>query len=358
MARLLIVSADEEEQTRLLFQLTEAGREIAVVNTGQKALAASRAAPPDALLLDLPLPDMDGLELCRQLQKDESTQSTRIMIFTPETSLKATETALAAGAHQVITKPYKANTLGNRLQRLLSQNEDSATGLHAPDELKAAYERIQEGCRRLGDVAEIVSGLAAREPRKSYAEANRGPTWQPILQERDVHRFAATHSGSYIRFESRHLLHVPPPDLVAAEKVLVRRTAPPLTAAPDDTGFLFDASVYAVVPVEGLLPGYVAGVLNSRLMDFYISRIRPPRQRAGLPPMLRPLDLQEVPIAIVDLASQRAVSVLSDELHEQALIDLPDGAQRGRLTQSLNRGIFELYGMSPEEIARLGELSF
>jgi len=121
-ARILVV--DDDPTLRLLIQLglEQAGFEVTAVSSGKRALAET--TPPDAVVVDLMMPGMDGVELCRQLRAHPVFHETRIVVA----SAKAYETdrraALAAGADVYRTKPVNLPELSDTLMRLIEDRID------------------------------------------------------------------------------------------------------------------------------------------------------------------------------------------------------------------------------------------
>lgn len=87
--------------------------------TGKNALEMARRFNPRILLLDLMLPDMDGLRVCRELKKDPETSRMVILVLTARGQDADIQEGLAAGADEYITKPYSPRALCRKLHRLL-----------------------------------------------------------------------------------------------------------------------------------------------------------------------------------------------------------------------------------------------
>jgi DNA-binding response OmpR family regulator len=82
MARILIVEDDPDIGELVGRYLRKAGYETELVANGREALARVRAAPPAAIVLDLMLPGMDGIEICRRLRSDRRTEAIPIIMLT------------------------------------------------------------------------------------------------------------------------------------------------------------------------------------------------------------------------------------------------------------------------------------
>jgi two-component system phosphate regulon response regulator PhoB len=118
----ILVVDDEPEAVELLkFNLQQAGYEVATAADGASALKKARAAAPALVLLDLMLPEIDGLELCKMLRRDAATARLPIIMVTA----KATEIdrilGLELGADDYITKPFSPRELVLRVKKLLER---------------------------------------------------------------------------------------------------------------------------------------------------------------------------------------------------------------------------------------------
>lgn len=112
-ARVLVVD-DEVQILRLLRRTLEAqGYAVEAVETGQDALAAAGRAAPDAVLLDLMLPDLDGLEVCRRLRERLEVP---IIVLSARGEERTKVEALDLGADDYLTKPFGTAELLARLR--------------------------------------------------------------------------------------------------------------------------------------------------------------------------------------------------------------------------------------------------
>jgi two-component system, OmpR family, alkaline phosphatase synthesis response regulator PhoP len=122
-SRILSVD-DEPDVTQLVqFHLTNAGFEVITAATGREALDQVRQAPPDLILLDLMLPDIDGFGVCEILRRQSSTATIPIVILTAWGTRDARHLGLELGALDYMTKPFSPKSLVDRVKRLLSLRE-------------------------------------------------------------------------------------------------------------------------------------------------------------------------------------------------------------------------------------------
>lgn len=116
--RVLVVD-DEPDMRRFLASiLTEEYRVIQAAD-GETGLEAAREHRPDAILLDMMLPGMDGLDVCRGLRRDETLRDVRILLLTARMDEGTKIEALSRGADDFLTKPFSSIEVRTRLQNLL-----------------------------------------------------------------------------------------------------------------------------------------------------------------------------------------------------------------------------------------------
>ncbi len=153
--RVLLVEDDPHIGASLLRALTATGYRAEWVRSGAEAIAASTAGPAALVLLDLGLPDMDGLEVCRCL-RDADPFATIVMLTARDEELDIV-IGLDAGAADYLTKPF---TLAELLARVRAQLRQVAPG--APRRMEAGDLRIDEGARRAW-IADRELALRAKE---------------------------------------------------------------------------------------------------------------------------------------------------------------------------------------------------
>lgn len=118
---ILIVDDDVVTRTWLAKQLEQPDCEILTAATGSEAVQAARTKVPNLILLDLILPDMDGLDVCRALRRDPLTASASIIVLSTRAGVEDVVAALDAGADDYIAKsPTAIDRLQNKVQALLS----------------------------------------------------------------------------------------------------------------------------------------------------------------------------------------------------------------------------------------------
>ncbi len=140
--KILLVDDETDALEVLSYKLRQAGFDPVLAEDGATALAKVRAEQPALVVLDLMLPEIDGLDVCRMLRRDPATATLPIIMLTA----KATETdrivGLELGADDYVTKPFSPRELVLRIKKLLERTQradDTASVMRVGDlEIDAA----------------------------------------------------------------------------------------------------------------------------------------------------------------------------------------------------------------------------
>jgi DNA-binding response OmpR family regulator len=122
MARVLVI--DDEPDVLLLCRvnLQHAGHEVFEAPDGDRGLALAREVRPDAVVIDLMLPAMDGFELLRTLDIDRPTADVPLLVLTAKARETDRVRCLRGGADAFITKPFVPETLVETIESLVAMN--------------------------------------------------------------------------------------------------------------------------------------------------------------------------------------------------------------------------------------------
>ncbi len=125
-----ILAADDEPDALELIEvnLKTAGYEVLVAINGAEALQKARAALPDLMLLDIMLPEMDGLEICKTLRHDAATSFMPIIMLTARAAEIDRVLGLELGADDYITKPFSPRELILRVRNVLKRASSESGG--------------------------------------------------------------------------------------------------------------------------------------------------------------------------------------------------------------------------------------
>ena len=120
----ILVVEDEEDILELLrYNLAKEGFRVTGVVSGEEAVRAARSTPPDLIVLDLMLPGMDGLTVCRELKMDARTREAPIIILTAKGEEADIVAGLELGADDYVIKPFSPRVLLARLRAVLRRRQ-------------------------------------------------------------------------------------------------------------------------------------------------------------------------------------------------------------------------------------------
>jgi two-component system phosphate regulon response regulator PhoB len=139
--RVLIVEDEQSIGEVLEYNLVKEGFEVELDFRGDTAVDTIRSQPPDLILLDLMLPGLDGLEICRLLKRDPRTASIPLVILTAKTEEVDRIVGLELGADDYITKPFSPREVVLRIKAVLRRSE--------AQEAKEPSEVLEVGTLRL-----------------------------------------------------------------------------------------------------------------------------------------------------------------------------------------------------------------
>lgn len=118
-AQVLIVEDEPEIAELIEFHAERAGMNARKAHSGRTALDAVRREKPDLIVLDLMLPDLDGLEVCRKLKQSEDTRGIPIVMVTAKGEEADVVAGIELGADDYVTKPFSPRVLMARLRNVL-----------------------------------------------------------------------------------------------------------------------------------------------------------------------------------------------------------------------------------------------
>jgi two-component system KDP operon response regulator KdpE len=169
VTRILVVDDEPQILRALQTSLRGAGYEVDTATTGEQALAAAAIRPPDAVILDLVLPDARGTDVCRELRAWSSVPVIVLSVIEGESEKVA---ALDAGADDYVTKPFGVEELLARL--------------------RAALRRVDPTPEPVYEIGELRVDLEAREVTFAGAPVQLTP------HEFDLLRLLARHEGKLL----------------------------------------------------------------------------------------------------------------------------------------------------------------
>lgn len=135
-AKILVVDDEPDAVELIQFNLKSAGFEVVTASDGAEALKKARALLPNLIVLDLMLPEVDGLEVCKILRRDSQTSGIPIVMLTAKAAEVDRVLGLELGADDYVTKPFSPRELVLRIMRLLrtdSEEEQKKTRIQIKD---------------------------------------------------------------------------------------------------------------------------------------------------------------------------------------------------------------------------------
>jgi two-component system phosphate regulon response regulator PhoB len=120
--RLLVVDDEPDILELVQYNLRKAQYDVVCVASGEEALVQVRSAPPDLIVLDLMLPGVDGLEVCKALKRDTCTAAIPIVILTARGEDADIVAGLELGADDYLTKPFSSRVLLARIRAVLRRH--------------------------------------------------------------------------------------------------------------------------------------------------------------------------------------------------------------------------------------------
>lgn len=131
----MIVEDEQEILELLIHNLSKEGYQVSGATSGEDALPKIRSTKPELILLDLLLPGMNGLDLCRTVKRDTSTQDIPIIMVTAKGEENDILTGLKLGADDYIVKPFSPRILIARMRAVLRRKNRTDMDNQAPIEI-------------------------------------------------------------------------------------------------------------------------------------------------------------------------------------------------------------------------------
>ncbi|GIE89530.1 response regulator transcription factor [Actinoplanes regularis] len=121
MALVLVADDDADIRDLVTFKLEGLGEEVIAAEDGEAALAAIRERHPALVILDIAMPGLSGIDVCRMIRADPAIAQTPVLLLTARVQEQDVERGFAVGADDYVTKPFSPRELVSRVQTLLSR---------------------------------------------------------------------------------------------------------------------------------------------------------------------------------------------------------------------------------------------
>jgi DNA-binding response OmpR family regulator len=126
MSTVLIADDDPDILALVTFKVKQAGYTLITATDGAAALAAARETTPDLVILDVSMPRMSGLEVCRELRADQATKRVPVLLLTARAQEADIEAGFDVGADDYVVKPFSPRELVARITAILGPADGSA----------------------------------------------------------------------------------------------------------------------------------------------------------------------------------------------------------------------------------------
>jgi signal transduction histidine kinase len=140
----LLVADDEPDMLRFLKSQLEKHYQVVEAVDGNQALEKARQFLPDLILLDMMMPEMDGVTACRELKAQTSTQGIPVVLLTARADEETKLAALNAGASDFLTKPFSTTELHVRVKNLVDSHKFQRDLARQKTALESALEQVKE----------------------------------------------------------------------------------------------------------------------------------------------------------------------------------------------------------------------
>src|SRR6184192_900488 len=157
----LIIEDDADIAESVRYNLESAGFKTLVASTGEHGLSLALDAqnPPAVIVLDLMLPGINGIEICRRLRRENQTRRTPIIMLTAKTSEADRVAGLDLGADDYISKPFSVRELMARVRAVLRRADETATARYEDSRLSIDFD----------DMRVVCEGAHVRLTRKEFS---------------------------------------------------------------------------------------------------------------------------------------------------------------------------------------------
>jgi len=382
-ASILVVDDEPASLALLASVLTEQGYEVRPADSGKLALASVASKPPELILLDMRMPDMDGLEVCRRLKARKESREIPVVFVSASADTSDHVEALTIGAVDFVTKPFQREELVARirthleLRRLQSQLEQQVA--RRTEDLVSAVKWLEE------EIAERKrTEQALRESEERFRTmADTAPV---MIVTADANKFATFFNRVWLDFTGRAmeqelgagwLANVHPDDLDFCVQRLgasyaARRDCKleyRLRRADGEYRFMMCQGVPRYES-NGAFAGYIASLVdvteskrNQLLLEEYRQRLQEltagllnaqETASRGLARELHDVFSQELVAVKMQISSLRLNAGCDDELGRH-LAEI--GNRIGRLARDIHRTSHNLHSSILDELGLIAALS-
>jgi two-component system phosphate regulon response regulator PhoB len=155
-SRILIVEDDPSLGDVLAYNVGQAGYDVFLSRDGQDGLRQAQLKTPDLVILDLMLPVLDGLDVCRQLRADPVTRDIAILMLTAKAEEADQVVGFSLGADDYVTKPFSVKVLLERVKALLRRRGKDVPNRHISVSQGVVVDRLRHRVTVMDDVVDLT----------------------------------------------------------------------------------------------------------------------------------------------------------------------------------------------------------
>jgi two-component system, OmpR family, phosphate regulon response regulator PhoB len=141
--RILVIEDEKEITDPLTYSLEREGYQTVVANDGQEGLRKAQTLLPDLIILDLMLPLLPGLEVCRELRAGEKTRDIPIIILSAKAEEMDQVVGFSLGADDYVTKPFSVKVLLQRIKAIQRRFDASGEPVDVSEHLSVRIDRVR-----------------------------------------------------------------------------------------------------------------------------------------------------------------------------------------------------------------------
>ncbi len=173
----LIIEDDRSLSDVLCYNLEQAGYHVSVAHDGQDGLNQAQRKMPDVIVLDLMLPVIDGLEVCRRLRSNQARRDVLVVMLTAKSEETDQVVGLAMGADDYVTKPFSVKVLLERIKALLRRRSSATDDRHVVASQGIAIDQQRHRATAGDRVLELTPSEFAlldtfiRQPGRAFSRA-------------------------------------------------------------------------------------------------------------------------------------------------------------------------------------------
>lgn len=144
MKETILIVEDEKDIVKMLdYNLKKEGYKVITADDGEDALDAAKTKHPDLILLDLMLPGVDGLEVCKELKNERKTKSIPVIMLTAKAQESDKIVGLELGADDYVTKPFSPRELIARIKAVLRRGKEKLPEVLKLGDLGLDFSKIE-----------------------------------------------------------------------------------------------------------------------------------------------------------------------------------------------------------------------